>query len=59
MVEYRIYTIEKDGHIASPPQILEAEDDYTAVEKAQQFRDGKVIEIWTGKRLVVRLDPEK
>jgi hypothetical protein len=55
---YRIFLLGQDGHIKQPPEIVECPDDQTAIERAKQLLDGKVIEIWEGSRLVARLAPD-
>jgi hypothetical protein len=55
---YKIYTIDKNGHIAAPAQVIECQDDYAAIEKAQQLRDGVPIELWNGTNFIVRLKSE-
>jgi hypothetical protein len=58
MRPYRIFVLDQDGHIKQPPEIVECPDDQTAIEKAKQLLDGKVIEIWESSRLVARLAPD-
>jgi hypothetical protein len=59
MRPYRIFFFGQDGHIKQPPEIVECQDDETAIEKANQLLDGSVIEIWDGTRLVARLAPDR
>jgi hypothetical protein len=53
-VEYRAYVVGADGHFIRPHMFL-AENDDAAVEHARQFVDGHDVEIWSGARLVFRL----
>jgi hypothetical protein len=55
--EYRIFSITDDDHIAGPAQTIECEDDREAVEKARQFLDENILEIWEQARRVARLEP--
>lgn len=55
MPEYRIYSINADGHVASPPEIVECESDGEAADKARLLLDGKHLEIWDGTRRVAVL----
>jgi hypothetical protein len=57
MPEYRFYTLGKDSRVVGAPMVLKCQDDQAAVDKAKQFLDGRVIEIWNLTRLVTRLDP--
>jgi hypothetical protein len=55
MVEYRAYVVGPDGRfIAAEP--LVCADDAEAIEAAGRFVDGHDVELWTGVRLVVRLN---
>jgi hypothetical protein len=55
MVNYRIYTVGKDGHFTGPPQEVECADDNEAVATAMQMKNGLDMEIWDFKRFVTRL----
>ena len=57
MPEYRVYTIDKSGHIAGPPTIIEAPDDHAAREEAKQGLGGHTIEVWIGQRRIATFDP--
>ena len=59
MPEYYLYTIKKDGHSDGPPKVVECQDDEAAVKKAKQLLDDRLIEIWEGARVVMRLDPNQ
>jgi hypothetical protein len=50
--EYRIYRLTTDGHIESPPDVIECEDDDDAFERARAQLNGNDIEIWLGERRV-------
>lgn len=55
MPECRIYTVDFNGHIALPAKVIECNDDDGAVQAALLAMDRQDIELWQGKRLVVRL----
>ena len=57
MHDYRVYLIDKNGHIGGPPTILKCPDDQAAVEQAKQYLDGRAVEIWDGARRVAHFDP--
>jgi hypothetical protein len=51
MPDYRIYRI-KDHRIAGPPEIIAADSDEEAVERAKPLMGGLDIEIWERPRFV-------
>ncbi len=53
MIEYRAYIIGKDGHIASDRAFV---SDADATVWAKPLVDGHDVELWSGDRLVIRLD---
>jgi hypothetical protein len=59
--DYRIYTIDKQGHISGPPTVVDCTDDDEVLKRAQLTINGADVEIWQDARLVVRLpgDPER
>ncbi len=54
MVEYRAFTVGRDGHFVGSEALICA-DDSEAIEKAKGFVDGCDIELWSGERFIVRL----
>jgi hypothetical protein len=59
MNEYRVYRIDKDGHIFAPPHGFSSASDAAAIETASQMIDGHDIELWQQSRLVARLPARK
>jgi hypothetical protein len=59
MLDYRVYSLEPDGHIHSPPQIIACANDADAEEQSRQLLEGNVIEIWQCMRQVAVLTPDK
>jgi hypothetical protein len=57
MHEYRVYTVDPDGHFQSC-KVIEAAGDDAAVEAARKFVDGCGIEVWLLDRKVAILTPE-
>jgi hypothetical protein len=55
MHPYRIYLVDKDGHVLSPAQVIECADDQEASAQAVKLTKGKSSELWDGGRLVFRL----
>jgi hypothetical protein len=54
-MEYRVYAIGSDGHIVDATPLV-CDDDDQAKEKAGELFKNKTIEIWSGERLVARID---
>jgi len=55
MAEYRAYIIGRDGHFIRA-KALTCADDAEAIAKAKPLVDGHDVELWSGERLVTRLD---
>jgi hypothetical protein len=55
MAEYRAYIVGIDGHIVGF-QALVCADDVEAINEARRLVDGHDIELWSGARLVIRLN---
>ena len=59
MPYYRVYFVADDGHISGPPHVIECADEQEAIGKAAQAANGKVAELWDGKRLIVRFPKDQ
>jgi hypothetical protein len=55
MQEYRAYTVGDDDHFISYRAFV-CTNDEDAIIWAEQLLDGRPIELWSGNRLVRRLD---
>jgi hypothetical protein len=55
MAEYRACTVGHDGHFIGFEPLV-CVDDAEAIEQAKRFVDGHDIELWSGDRLVTRLE---
>ena len=55
MAEYRAYTLGRDDHFIGFEPLICA-DDAEAVDHAKRLVNGSDIELWTGDRLVARLE---
>jgi hypothetical protein len=53
--EYRAYFVGRDGHFNGYEPLVCA-NDAIAIEKAKRLLDGHDIELWSGTRLVAKLD---
>jgi hypothetical protein len=53
---YRLYRLDAVDHIKSVEQ-FRGKDDEAAIAEAVRLDHAAVIEIWTGKRKVARVDP--
>jgi hypothetical protein len=56
MSDYRVYSIGPDGHIFKAEQMI-CDDDEEAISRARVTVEEHPIEIWSGDRFVIRLDP--
>lgn len=56
MAYYRIYFVSEDGHIRGAREADMPSDD-DAIAFAHSVADGQRVEIWSGTRLVSRIDP--
>jgi hypothetical protein len=54
MSDYRIYTLNPEGRITSPPLLISCDTDQAAIERARQLID-QDFELWEGARLVTRI----
>jgi hypothetical protein len=55
MIEYRAYSLGEDGHFISHRAFVCATDG-DAIVWAKQLQDGHPIELWSGKRFVIRIE---
>jgi hypothetical protein len=55
MTEYRAYTVGCDGHFTGFEPLVCAYD-AEAIEKAKRLLDHYSIELWSGERLVIKLE---
>jgi hypothetical protein len=55
VVEYRAYSVDHDGHFVGFEALI-CTDDAEAIEKAKRLVHGYAIELWSGDRLVTRLE---
>lgn len=59
MLDYRVYSLEPDGHIHSPPKIIVCTDDADAEQQSRHLLEGNIIEVWQRMRQVAVLTPDK
>jgi hypothetical protein len=55
MADYRAYTVGGDGHFVGYKP-MKCADDAEAIEKAKRMVNGQNVELWSGPRLVIRLE---
>jgi hypothetical protein len=55
VTEYRAYAVDRDGHFIGYEPLVCA-DDADAIVQAKRFFVGNAIELWSGERLVIRLE---
>jgi len=58
MNEYRAYLVGIDDHFVGFEDLI-CRDDDEAIAKAKRLVDGHDIEVWSGKRFVVRLESKR
>jgi hypothetical protein len=51
---YRVYFVDREGHIHRPPKLIACASDEEAAEKAKQFVDGQDVEVWQEQRVVAK-----
>ena len=54
MPTYRVYFVDRSGHISRPPEVILCADDNEAAGHAQRFIDSLDIEVWDESRLVAK-----
>ena len=52
MLKYRLYRLDEDARISTPPVIIECLNDEEATQKARDLAADNDIEIWRGTHLV-------
>jgi hypothetical protein len=57
VAEYRAFTVGADGHFVGFEPIVCDTDDQ-AIERAKRLVKGHGIEVWSGGRLIAKLEPE-
>jgi hypothetical protein len=57
MVGYRLYYMDKDGHILKAAEFV-GMDDAEALVWAEQQWDGRFMELWSGTRRVMEFPPQ-
>lgn len=55
MASYRLYTLNKQGQIFGPADLIEADTDESAIEKARRLRNNLDQELWQDNRMVIAL----
>ena len=58
MSEYRLYFLNKTDQIVRRKE-FDLPNDEEALAKAKQYIGGRAMELWTGTRLIARIDPVK
>jgi hypothetical protein len=57
--DYRIYVLDREGRINSPPEIAICATDEEAMARAREILTSLPVEVWLGPKRVGRLDPDK
>jgi hypothetical protein len=59
MAAYRIYWIDRRGHVCAPAIIIECETDQQAIERARKDEGALAVELWNGAELIHRFEPRE
>jgi hypothetical protein len=54
MPQYKIHSINHDGHVSAPAEIFECAEELEALVKLALAVNGKAAELWSGDRLIAR-----
>jgi hypothetical protein len=58
VAEYKAYTVGRDGHFIGYEPLV-CVDDSEAIERAKRFVEKHDVELWSGPRMVIRLECKK
>jgi hypothetical protein len=58
LTQYRLYLLDGTNAVTRPARIVDADSDEYAIELATQLLNGHALELWSGSRLLVRLNPD-
>lgn len=57
MTAYRVFPLDRAGHVSAPPIVLTCQSDHSALTVAPyRLGRGQMAEIWIGERLVGRVE---
>ena len=56
MPEYRLYTVDNEGHTLGPIFIVACDDDEQAIDRARKLKRHLVVEVWQAERLVAKIE---
>jgi hypothetical protein len=59
MPDYRVYPVDKDGHILGVALVVACDSDQEAIEKARSLIKGRDVEVWDGSRLVDQIEADE
>jgi hypothetical protein len=59
MIDYRIYRLNREGHITGPPKIVSCETEQDAIARAREDAGGRTVEVWAGPHFVCRIEAEE
>ena len=55
-MQYRIYTLTKEGRIFGAANVIEAASDEDAIGKAKRMQGALALEVWQGDRVVTKIE---
>ena len=53
MASYRIYVVDSEGHISSPPAAIQCNDDAEAIKAAEKACLSADVELWQNERFIL------
>ena len=58
MTAYRIYVVDREGHVTGPPYIVYCANDPEAIQQARKYVGREPVEIWLDATRIGRLEPK-
>jgi hypothetical protein len=56
MPEYRVLTVDNEGHTWGPQFNFTCDDDEQAIDRARQLKRRLAVEVWQAERLVAKIE---
>jgi len=55
MAEYRVYSVDSQGHILGPADIVICENDEQAIDSARKLKKHFTVEVWQANRVIAKI----
>jgi hypothetical protein len=59
VLHYRIYRVDKDGHVVGPSVPVECNTDGDAIEEARKCGGWTAVELWKGAEMIHRFEADR